>query len=135
MLPFTILRKHPIVPSKLEIVEDIPLTQKQEDIEEQQQQQQQEDPNMAPNAPEDPGETNFNGEEEEEEGYPETTSLLTPTFTTPTVLPLDSPTWPAPSPPTPIARTPARRDSEASDNGGDVERATTINASGRKIIR
>lgn len=127
MLPFTIVRKHPIVPSKLKVAQ-------QEEEQEQQQKEQQElqaVPTMAPHTPEDPGETNFNGEEEE---YPETTSLITPT-TTPTLLSTDSPTWRAPSPPTLTTRTSLRRDSVASDSGGDVERGNSSNASGRKIIR
>ncbi|MPC56006.1 hypothetical protein E2C01_049955 [Portunus trituberculatus] len=133
-LPFTILRKHPIVPCKIEVPEDPPPTQQEGDQEQQQQQQlenqaeeQQTAPDMPPNTPENTANANFT--EEEEEGYPETTALLTPS-TAPTVVTPDSPTWPAPSPPSPIARNPGRRDSEVSDTGG-----ATTSASGKKIIR
>lgn len=139
--PITILRKHPIVPSKIEELQD-QAQQEQEQSQEQepsqQQNQEQDQPQaasstMAPNTPEDPGEPNFNGEEVEE--YPETTALITPT-SAPTPLTLETPAWPVPSPPTPIARTPARRDSyETQEGGGDLERGATGTSSGRKIIR
>lgn len=141
--PITILRKHPIVPSKIEELQDKAQQeqeqpQKQEPSQQQNQEQNQQDPHqaasstMAPNTPEDPGEPNFNGEEVEE--YPETTALITPPA--PTLLTLETPSWPAPSPPTPIARTATRRDSyDTQEGGGDLERGATGTSSGRKIIR
>lgn len=87
---------------------------------------------MAPNTPEDPGEPNFNGEEVEE--YPETSALLTPA-SIPTPGTPENSAWPAPAPPTPIARTTNRRDSYDTETGGELERGSSVTASGRKIIR
>lgn len=124
------------MPCKIEVPEDPPQKHQEGDQQQQQQQnpaeEQQTSLKMAPNTPENTANANFT--EEEQENYPETTALLTPS-TTPTVVTPDSSTWPAPAPPSPIARSPARRDSEISDTGGDVERGASTSASGRKIIR